>query len=115
MTTNGPQSDVGWNRDLLEQTRDDQDTLARPLGFDSLATNPDSGSGLRHRMRHDTQDESEVETASVTESRERGRHEREGPLTRHEMREARLLRLGGEGRERQPLSELSRHSFTFKN
>ena len=123
--TASPQPNVGWNRDLLEQTGDmDNDSTAnRPIGFEALNnSNPDSssvgsmGTELRHRRNEaqhepETTEEGEVE---VGRREKGGRSGREGgSLTREEMREARLLRLR-EGRDRRPLSELSGHSFSFK-
>ena len=121
-----PQPDVGWNRDILEQTGDVQeDSSTTPIGFEALNnSDPHSmpygstGTGLRHR-RNETRDESESEEETAVGGGERERRSSSsGSLTREEMREARLLRLGGGGggggRERRPLSELSQHTFSFK-
>ena len=128
-TTDGPRSDVGWNRDLLETSNDTTDTVPRPLGFDAVQAGPNSmptqpsgntGTDLRHR-RNQARDThhggTETSPPAATQNRNTAEGRETGSLTREEMREARLLRLGGSGtreRERRPLSELASHSFTFK-
>ena len=107
----GPQPDVGWNRDVLEHTEHQQDTPAPPIGFDALNSDPDSaslGTGLRQR-RNETRNESQTEGEVGRERDGVG-----GSLTRKEIREARLLRLGVDGGDRRPLSELSGHTFSFR-
>ena len=113
-----PPPDVGWNRDLLEQTGDTDDdstTSHPPIGFEALNnSNPDSipgesmGTGVRHR-RNETQRGEGVGVEREDDVGRRG----SGSLTREEMREARLLRLGAGG-GRRPLSQLSGYSFSFK-
>ena len=139
-TENGPHSDVGWNRDLLEPHENRPDSATRPLGFDVTQSDPNS---IPRENRPDSAtrslgfDVTQSDPDSVpippsgtvgTEIRQRSReghttHEsaaagverRASSLTRREVREARLLRLGGlSERERKPLSEFSGHSFNFK-
>ncbi|CAI7994485.1 hypothetical protein GBAR_LOCUS1460 [Geodia barretti] len=90
--TASPQPNVGWNRDLLEQTgdMDNDSTASRPIGFEALNnSNPDSssvvsmGTELRHRRNEaqhepETTEEGEVEVGR----RERGREVREGRVVR---------------------------------
>lgn len=129
-TTDGPRSSVGWNRDLLETSNDTTDTVPRPLGFDALHSDSDSiptrpsgntGTDLRYRgnQARDTHHSGTGTSspAAAAQNRDSSEERGTGSLTREEMREARLLRLGGSGtreRERRPLSELASQSFTFK-
>ena len=104
---------MGWNRDLLESNEDRQDQPSRPLGFDAVHSETNSMPVLA----------SENEGTEIRQRRNQNLDS--GSLTREAVREARLLRLGGGGdgggvngrqpeRQRTPLSELSRQSFTFK-
>ena len=98
---------MGWNTDLLESNEDRQDSTSRPLGFDavtdSVSTRASGNGGTEIRQRRNqTRDDSGG-----------------GSLTREAVREVRLQRLGGGGGggeegERRPLSELSKHSFSFR-
>ena len=108
-------SEVGWNRDLFD---DEPNTQSRPLGFDGVQSGPDSipaqstgtmGTGVRQRWN-----QSSGEPSPPGESRREVEERQTSSLTRQEIREARLLRLGGRGGERKPLSELSGHTFKFR-
>lgn len=104
---------MGWNRDLLETTENGTEATSRPIGFDVLRSESNSMLAQPH------------ETGG-TETRQRRNLSASAPnpqltsetrtLSQQEIREARLMRLGsgGQERERRPLSELSHHSFNFK-
>lgn len=104
---------MDWNRDLFETPENGTETVSRPIGFDVLQSGSDSmlaqppgAGGTETRQRRNLL-ASARDPQLTSESR---------TLSQQEIREARLMRFGagGQERERRPLSELSGHSFSFK-
>lgn len=104
---------MGWNRDLLETPENGTETVSRPIGFDVLQ----SGSNSMPAQPHGTEGTETRQRRNLSASaRDPQLTSESRTLSQQEIREARLMRLGagGQERERRPLSELSGHSFSFK-